>query len=326
VVRHIKINVRFNNLIQKFAMPVVLLIAVIIIQLVNPQINLLTLENIKSILLQASVLGFVSLGLSFVMIAGETDISFAGTLGLMSSFFTIVTNKGLGYFPALLLLIITGMGIGVIVAVLVVKAGFSGLIISIAFMFMGLGIERSFNEGVTIWLENLPVQALGRAEFAGFYAFSWLLIVLYAIAFIVISRTKFGFNLRIIGENKLAALEAGVSIDTLKILAFVIAGGLFAVAATTEPIRFGGSIVGAGEGYLLPALAACYLGTTMFTPGSVNIFGTFVGSLFMIMIANAMQLLSLAYYFTPLVQGLVLIAAVSLSVFKSRHVIKQVKV
>ena len=64
----------------------------------------------------------------------------------------------------------------------------------------------------------------------------------------------------------------------------------------------------------------------MFTPGSVNIFGTLVGSLFMIIIANAMQLLSFAYYFTPFVQGLVLIAAVSLSVFKQRRVIKQVKI
>jgi ribose/xylose/arabinose/galactoside ABC-type transport system permease subunit len=93
-----------------------------------------------------------------------------------------------------------------------------------------------------------------------------------------------------------------------------------------EPIRYGGSIVGAGQGYLLPALAACYLGSTMFSPGRVNIAGTFVGTVFMILISNFMQLLSIVYYYTPLVQGIALIIAVGISVIKNKGEIQQVKV
>ena len=102
--------------------------------------------------------------------------------------------------------------------------------------------------------------------------------------------------------------------------------GAAALASTTEPIRYGGSIVGAGQSYMLPALSACYLGSTMFKPGRVNIAGTFIGVLFMICVSNFMTLLSFQYYFTPLVQGLILIFAVGLSSFKTRDTIQQVKV
>ena len=77
---------------------------------------------------------------------------------------------------------------------------------------------------------------------------------------------------------------------------------------------------------MLPALAACFLGSTMFTPGRVNIIGTLIGSLFMTVISNFMQLLSLAYYFPPLVQGLTLLLAVGISVFHNRDTIQQVKI
>jgi ribose transport system permease protein len=315
-----------TGFIQKYAMPLVLVILILILQIASGNKNLLAWTNIKTIILQASVLGFIALGLSFVMIAGETDISFAGTMGMMSTTFTLLITKGWNYFPALALVMLIGAFLGLLISLLVTKAGFSGFIISIGFMFMGLGIERSFNEGVTLWLREPSVQRIGTLEIGGVFVFGWILILLYIFSYVVVQKTKFGFDLRIIGENKAAGLEAGINDKRIKIISFVLAGILFALAGTAEPIRYGGSIVGAGQGYMLPALAACYLGSTMFNPGRVNIAGTFVGSIFLILISNFMQLLSMAYYYTPLVQGVVLIIAVGISVIKNRGAIQQVKV
>jgi ribose transport system permease protein len=299
---------------------------ILILQIASGNRNLLSWVNIKTIILQASVLGFIALGLSFVMIAGETDISFAGTMGMMSATFTMLIIRGWNYFPALFCIMLIGACAGFLISLLVTKAGFSGFIISIGFMFMGLGIERSYNEGVTIWLREPAVQRIGTLEIGGIYVFGWILILLYVVSYIVVQKTKFGFNLRIIGENRAAGLEAGVNEKRIKTTAFILAGVLFGLAGMAEPIRYGGSIVGAGQGYLLPALAACYLGSTMFNPGRVNIAGTFVGSVFLILISNFMQLLSMAYYYTPLVQGIVLIIAVGISVIKNKGAIAQVKV
>lgn len=272
------------------------------------------------------MLGFLSLGLSFVMIAGESDISFAGTLGMMSAVFTMLINAGVGYLPALGIVLVIGMAIGCFIAFIVTRFGFSAFIVSIAVMFMGLGIERSFNEGITIWLQNESVLSIGRMQWGGFFVLGWEFIALFVVAFWVVQKTRFGFELRIVGANRFAAMEAGIAERRMKILAFLLAGVLYALASTTEPIRYGGSIVGAGQNYMLPALSACYLGSTMFKPGSVNIAGTFVGALFMICVSNFMTLLSAQYYFTPLVQGLILIVAVGLSCFKNRATIQQVKI
>lgn len=319
-------NKNLSAAFAKFAMPVVLLLLILCMQLLRPDANLLSVENIKTIFLQTSVLGFLALGLSFVMIAGESDISFAGTLGMMSAMFTMLINAGVGYLPALLIVAVIGMLIACLIALAVTRFGFSAFIVSIAVMFMGLGIERSFNEGITIWMQSETVLGIGRMQIAGFFVLGWEVIALFAIALFVVQKTRFGFELRIVGENRFAAREAGVADRRMKILAFVVAGALYGLASTTEPIRYGGSIVGAGQNYMLPALSACYLGSTMFKPGRVNIAGTFVGALFMICVSNFMTLLSAQYYFTPLVQGLILILAVGLSCFKNRATIQQVKI
>ena len=317
---------RLDASVARYAMPLALMALIAAAQISRPDAGLLGWTNLKTILLQTSVLGFLSLGLSFVMIAGESDISFAGTLGMMSALFTLTVNAGTGYLPALLLLTAIGMGIGLVISLLVTRYGFSAFIISIAFMFMGLGIERSFNEGITVWITNPEVLDLGKSQWLNMYMFTWVLLALFLAAFVLIRKTKLGFHLRIIGENINAGKEAGVRASRVKVSAFLIAGAMYALASSIEPIRMGGSIVGAGQSYMLPALAACYLGSTMFTPGRVNILGTLIGSLFMTVISNFMQLLSLAYYFSPLVQGLTLLLAVGISVFRNRDTIQQVKI
>ena len=313
-------------LTAQYAMPLILALLVLALQWIRPDARLLSSDNIKTIFLQSSVLGFLALGLSFVMIAGESDISFAGTLGMMSASFTMLVNAGWSYLPALLMVMLLGMALGLSISLIVTKFGFSAFIVSIAVMFMGLGVERSFNEGITIWMQSEETLEIGRMQLGGFFLFGWTVLALYAAALLIVTKTKFGFDLRIVGENRSAAVEAGVRVHYVKMSAFLIAGALFGLASATEPIRFGGSIVGAGQSYMLPALSACYLGSTMFKPGRVNVAGTFVGALFMICIANFMQLLSAKYYFTPLVQGVILILAVGMSCFKDRRVIQQVKI
>ncbi len=155
--------------IAQFAMPAALALLIGALQFIRPDAHLLSMENIKTIFLQTSVLGFLSLGLSFVMIAGESDISFAGTLGLMSATFTLLINSGFSYFPALGVTMLLGMAISMLIAVIVTRFGFSAFIVSTSVMFMGLGIERSFNEGITIWMKSESVLAIGRLEFCGFF-------------------------------------------------------------------------------------------------------------------------------------------------------------
>ena len=106
--RNGKLSVAFGRL----AVPVALLGLILLLHLLFPQARLLSFENLKTIFLQASVLGFLALGLSFVMTAGESDISFAGTLGMMGATFTMLTNAGWHVLAALPVVMAIGVAIG----------------------------------------------------------------------------------------------------------------------------------------------------------------------------------------------------------------------
>ncbi len=225
---------------SKYAMPLILLALILLLRFLFPGAGLLRWDNLKTILLQTSVLGFLALGLSFVMIAGEADISFAGTLGMMSAVFTMLVNRGLPYAAALPIIMLVGMAIGLCIALLVTRGGFSAFIISIAFMFMGLGVERSFNEGITIWMESQSVLDLGKTQLFNVYVFTWVMLLLFALSLLVIRKTKYGFHLRITGENIQAGKEAGIKSSFVKITAFLIAGRCSRWRAASSPSAWAG--------------------------------------------------------------------------------------
>ena len=106
---------------------------------------------------------------------------------------------------------------------------------------------------------------------------------------------------------------------------FVLAAIFYGIAGVIEPIRVSGSVIYAGNAMLLPAMAACYMGSTMFVPGKVNVAGTFFSAIFLSFILNILTLLGVRYYFVALIQGSLLILSVVISNIKNRS-IKQVTI
>jgi ribose transport system permease protein len=190
-------------------------------------------------------------------------------------------------------------------------------------MFMAIGIEKALHQQTTI-INSKEIKAFSTVEF-GLPIVVWLMILLFIASFLVVNKTKFGFELRIVGENKLAGIEAGINIQVMKIIAYIIAGSLLGLAATIESTRVG-AIYLQGQNYMLPIFAACYLGSSMFIPGRVNILGTFVGALFMGIIGSFMKMMNVESYIIPIVQGTILIIAVGVASFRTRDKIQQVKV
>lgn len=314
-----------HEFMSKYATPLALLLVVFLIQLFNLDKNLLSASNIKIILLQSTVLGLTSLGLSIVMIGGETDLSIQGTIGMIGCTFALLLSMGKPPLLAFLVSLLAGVLTGVFIAYFVSKLKFSAFVITISFMFITMGIERTYNDGKTIWVTNENIKSLGTKEIFGLPILIVLLIVAYALWHFIINQTSYGFKLRVVGENSKAADEVGVNSSMYKASAFIFAAIIYTFAAVIEPIRVEGAIIYAGRNYLLPAMAACYFGSSMFTPGRVNILGTLIGSIFMSMIINFLSFLNIQYYFIPLIQGGLLLVGVGLATIKSRE-IKQVKI
>jgi ribose transport system permease protein len=309
--------------IQRYGMPIALLLLVVLLQVFNINVPLFSYLNIKNILLQTVSIALAALGVSYIMISGEGDMSFAGVFSLLTVVFAIIVNNVNSFIFGFIVVIIIALSINSFISLLVTKLNFSSFIVSIAVMFMAIGIEKALHQQTTI-INSKEIKAFSTVEF-GLPIVVWLMILLFIASFLVVNKTKFGFELRIVGENKLAGIEAGINIQVMKIIAYIIAGSLLGLAATIESTRVG-AIYLQGQNYMLPIFAACYLGSSMFIPGRVNILGTFVGALFMGIIGSFMKMMNVESYIIPIVQGTILIIAVGVASFRTRDKIQQVKV
>lgn len=311
----------FSKFIQRFGLPIGLLVLVLLLQLIYFDVPLLSPLNVKNILLETVSISLTALGLSFIMMSGEGDLSFAGMFSLLTVIFAMVSNTYNNF--ALSYLVVTGiaMGVNLIIALFVTQFNFSSFIVSIAVMFMANGVEKALHQQTTL-IENPAIQNFSRIEF-GLPLVVWLMIALYILAYLVINKTKYGFSLRIVGEKKEAAIEAGINNKVMKISAYLIAGFLLALASSIESTRVG-AIYEQGKFYMLPVFAACFLGSSMFVQGRINVAGTLVGALFMGILEKFMNMISVESYMVSLTQGFVLLVSVGLVAFKNRDKIDQI--
>jgi ribose/xylose/arabinose/galactoside ABC-type transport system permease subunit len=303
-------------------MPVGLLVLLLVVQAVFNKVPLFSPLNIKYILLGTVSIALTALGLSFIMISGEGDLSFAGMFSLLTVVFALTANYADSFAAAFAVVSLLSVVVYLFIVWLVVRLNFSSFIVSIAIMFMANGVEKALHQQTTL-VENPAIQSFATVEY-GLPLVVWIAAILFLIAFFVINHTRFGFSLRIVGENKNAAIEAGINPGRMKVMAYLIAGLLIATGAAVESTRVG-AIYEQGKYYMLPVFAACFLGSSMFVPGRVNVFGTLVGALFLGVIEKFMNMINVESYIVSIAQGVILIVVVGLVAFKQRDKIVQIK-
>lgn len=313
---------KLDNFIRRYGMPLGLLALVLLLQLVFRDVPLFSLLNLKNILLETVSIAMTALGLTYIMISGEGDLSFAGLFSLLTVVFAVLANHLNRFSISFLAIAALAVGVNFVIAFLVTRLGFSSFIVSIAVMFMANGMEKAFHQQTTL-IQNPAITSFATIGF-GLPLVVWLLALLYAVSYFLVNKTHLGFSMRIVGENRNAALEAGINSRNMKFAAYMIAGLLIALASAIESTRVG-AIYEQGKFYMLPVFAACYLGSSMFVPGRINVIGTLVGALFLGVIEKFMNMINVESYIVSIAQGIILIVAVGLVAFRNREKIVQVK-
>lgn len=310
---------------QNYAVLIFILLFIFVIQIFKPELGILKISNLITILNQTTVLGFTALGLTLVMIVGEIDLSMAGTIGLSATVFAQGLYLNMNIFLVLLITILILVFFSFICGILVTKLGVNSFLATVAVMYVTMGIQKAYTNGITIWIVNDFILGLQDKKLFGVPIFILFLLLAYILGYIIVNKTPWGFRIRIIGENINAAKEVGIKTSFIKLWVFIIAAVFYSFAVVIETIRVTGAIIYSGQPILLPAMAACFLGSTMFSPGKVNVIGTFMGSIFLILILNILTQMGLGYYFISLIQGLALLIAVIISNIKNQT-IKQIKI
>jgi ribose/xylose/arabinose/galactoside ABC-type transport system permease subunit len=287
---------------------IILIAIVALFSILSPYF--LRIRNIYAIGLTISVIGIVCIGQSLVLLTGAFDLSVgsvAGFSGMMVAFIT----KNYGFYG---LALIAGLGIGALIGLLngllVQKARINALITTLSMLTIFQGATFLVSNGFAIGVNNDAFRFLGTFRVGGVPMPIVLLLVLYAVFYLMLRFTVFGRYVYSIGGNAEAARLSGINVDRVRILVFMLTGILSAFAGILLASRLGAAQTDAGSQYPLNSIAACVLGGISIAGGEGVILGALVGVAIIGVLQSGLIMIGMPSYYQWIATGVVLIIAV----------------
>ena len=280
----------------------------------------LTSRNIFTVLRQASIVSIVAIGEMLVMLMGAMDISLAAVLGFSGVITAgLMTQNGVPPLIACAIGVALGGLVGLVNGVLVTKVKINAIIATLGMLNILNGIAFIYAQGQTIYGEEMEsIAFLARGYIGPAPVPVILMFAFYAVFYFILNRTVFGAHIYAMGNNEKASWLAGIRVDRVKILAFVLAGLLAGFGGVMQISRQGSATGGMGDEFLFPILTAVILGGISLSGGKGRIQNTLIASIFLVTITNGMVLLGTSIYAQRIVSGLILIIALSLDRLRMR--------
>ncbi|MFA6155146.1 ABC transporter permease [Mesorhizobium sp.] len=275
-----------------------------------------TLGNFTNVLNQASLAMIIAGGLTLAVVVGELDLSigFAASLhGILVTGF-IVHDK-LPIPLAIFIVLALGALIGLINGFIVTKMKVNSVIATLGVGTIITGVAFAYSAGVPI-VAGVPEAflqlSLGRWLF-GIPNNIVVMVLVLGILWVLVERTSIGQEIQAVGGNPAAARLAGINVDRIKTLGFVISGMCAALTGILLASRLGSGTTSAADSYLLTAFAAVFLGSATLRDGEFHVLGTLVGALIIAFGFNGLNIFGAPTFSQYVFQGAILIIAVGLS-------------
>lgn len=304
-----------------------ILIPILIIMAVTASINesLLTWRYFSTILTGSIFIGMASLSESLVIMVGEIDLS-VGMSGCLAGVICGITANNLGWplIPCILATLLVGVLVGALNGFLITTLGLSSWITTLATQFICQGLAVTFSDGLTIPIESLGTKVFTRPKPLGL---SWLFFVFIAMIVIldfVVRKTTFGYRLRAVGGNKEAAQMAGINVNRIKLLVFMLAGALAAVSGLFDVLTSQSASSTYGSGREFRAIICCAIGGISMSGGQGSIYGVGLGVLLFHVLWNCLRLLKVDTNLQLVLIGAILVLAVLMDIQRKRMEAKRI--
>lgn len=286
-----------------------LIVIFLLVGLVNPAF--LQLKNLVLILNGSIVYVLLAIGIAFVIISGEIDVSIGATLGLSAAVSATLLRDGSSWLVAVLAAIIVGTIVGMINGIGVTVLKVPSIIMTLGINGIARGAIYVFTEGK--WVENIPFdfKSLSQATlFNGLtYFFAGALAVM-TIVHLILRKSNKGRYFAAVGDNESGAQLIGIPIASTKVLAFIISGVFAALAGVIYVSRVGFVTPMAGNGYEMKAIAACVLGGISLAGGLGTVLGATIGAVIMSSISRVLVFLQFSSDYDNTITGILLIIIV----------------
>jgi ribose/xylose/arabinose/galactoside ABC-type transport system permease subunit len=275
--------------------------------------NFFRYNNILNVLLQASLLGMLVIGMAVVMIVGGIDLSLPANMA-MSAILGAVYMKTTGdWVAAPFIMAGTGTLIGLVNGFAVARLGMIPFVVTLAMM--------TVISGTSVWMTNsLSISQLPEGFLDLFGARPLLRIpitviivaILGIVATILMRSSIAGRWAYAVGISEKASRVARIPIARVVLLSYVFAGLMAGVTATLLTARLGAASANMGnDGMVLDIVSACVVGGVSIYGGSGRISGALFGALLITVLSNAMNLMGVSFYLSLVIKGIVIIAFVA---------------
>ncbi|MER8734225.1 ABC transporter permease [Mesorhizobium sp. M1227] len=283
-----------------------------------------TLDNAYNVLTQISVAGIMAVGLTFVILCAEIDLSFAAianATGIAVAYFTVqesyvnVTNLPLPGWAAIVLSLLICTVLGLINAFGLTIIGIPSFIMTLAMMQIGAGICALLVRGQIVYAVPDIVMTLGSGAIGGV---PWIVIVLAVfllVGHVVLTYTRFGRYVYMVGGNREAAEYSGINVKRVLAAVLVISAVCSGVAGMLGVAHFGSAQQNEFDGYLLDAIAAVVVGGTSLFGGRGGIGNTIIGLFVLGVLNNGLDHVEIDSFLKVLIRGLILLAALIINVY-----------
>jgi ribose transport system permease protein len=270
----------------------------------------LTEFNLTNMVRNVSLIGIVAVGMTFLLIVGEIDLSVGSVLGfLVVVFGVLVARLTLDPWLAAVLVILFGIATGVLNGLIRILLNIPSFIVTLAMLtaYRSLALIVSNERPVSVEPEGAFFWLTGGSILNIPWLIIWMLAVMIVGA-IVLQYTRYGFHAYATGGNLSAARDSGINTNRVKLIAFALTGGLVGLAAV---LLFGYLRVAeptSGAGFEFRVIGAVIVGGTALTGGLGTILGTFIGTLIIAIITGGMVLLGFSQGAADISTGFLIIA------------------
>jgi ribose transport system permease protein len=309
-------------------MAVVVVALIVLFGVLSPNGVFFRISNLSSITLNVAVTMLLAVGITFVLAAGELDLSIGSNVVLSAvvAAKVLVALSGtldevkVGNYPELAVGVVAGTVaavlcgtlFGLVNGLLVTRLKINSFIVTLGTMGIGTGLAYVVSNGVNVpYVPRVLQTGFGIEKLFDAVPYPMIVVLIISAAlWYTLRATRFGLYTLAIGSSREAAERAGIRSSRHVLMLFIMMGALAGVAAMLDLTRFATTNIGGHQTTALAAIAAVVIGGTSLFGGRATIAGSMVASLIPVILGTGLVILGVPSFYQLIVVGAILIAAV----------------
>lgn len=276
----------------------------------------LALANFRNIIIQAAPIAILAIGMTFVLLTAEIDLSIGASMYLTASILALYLT-GVPWPVGLLAVMVMGGAIGAANGFFVTRLGVASFIVTLSTLFVLRGVAMWMSNTRTLMFED-QITGLNRVSFFGLPSAIAAFLVVFALAWLILHQTPFGRQVYAVGGDPEAARKAGLPVRRIVFVCFVIAGLCAGIGGFVSITQIGAVGPKYGDQIEFAAIAAAVLGGVSLFGGRGSVSGTVFGAILIKTVQNGLNIINADPYIYPLVTAAIIFLAVAIDGQRTR--------